>query len=239
MELIDLKNSIRSFFSGTESEWGTILETLEADQSVFPFNKYEHLISTLINRGDLAYEQYIEIRTEYISRNPNLYIFEISAPRLFADECTQYIKDKCLNLQNPSTKLDPTYRGTYSLWLDGVAIGVNSSRVVDKNSREPLYMKALSRDTEKKFLMNFQQLKPQFCDVFVWLAIFRDEIVIWVMNSSEVLNNPLYSKGQHRGNLGNEGQLHIKENNIHLLNEYELKEGDDLEDAIHKAFFRK
>ena len=106
------------------------------------------------------------------------------------------------------------------------------------DSEEPLYVKALSRNTDKRFLMNFQQLKPQCCDVFIWVAVFRDEIVLWIINSNEVFNNPLFSKGQHRGNKGNEGQLHIKHDNIHILDAYEL-EGDNLEVAIREAESRK
>ncbi len=87
-------------------------------------------------------------------------------------------------------------------------------------------MKALSRETQKPFLMNFQQLKPQCSDIFIWVAVFRNEIVIWVMNSNEVLQNSLFSRGQHRGNHGNEGQLHITHDNIHVLGVYELKSND-------------
>ncbi len=123
-------------------------------------------------------------------------------------------------------KLDPDYSGQYDFWLDGIRIEVKASRAVDSGSDEPLYIKALSRNTLKPFLMNFQQLKPQCCDVFIWVAVFRDQIVLWVMNSSEVQNNPLFSKGQHRGNSGNEGQLHIDQNNIHLLNKHELSNAD-------------
>ncbi len=86
--------------------------------------------------------------------------------------------------------------------------------------------------------MNFQQLKPQCCDVFIWVAVFRDEIVLWVMNSSEVQNNPLFSKGQHRGNSGNEGQLHVKHENVHLLEKYEVKD-KDLGEVIREAAKRK
>jgi len=86
--------------------------------------------------------------------------------------------------------------------------------------------------------MNFQQLKPQYCDVFIWVAVYRDEIVLWIMNSDEVLSNPLFSKGQHRGNKGNEGQLHVKHDNIEFLDSYELK-GDNLEQAIRDAVTRK
>ncbi len=181
----------------------------------------------------------MEIRSEYISKNPNLWIFEISAPRGFGEKFAQtYLLGKCTALKQPSKKLDSGYSGEYDMWLDGIKIEVKASRAVDSSSDEPLYIKALSRNTDKPFLMNFQQLKPQCCDVFIWVAVFRDEIVLWIMNSSEVLNNPLFSKGQHRGNRGNEGQLHVKHDNIHLLEKYEVKD-QDLDDVIRVTAKRK
>lgn len=235
MELSELKDRITSVFSGSQNDLDDVLRLVEEDQAIFPFNEYEHLICNLIQKGGMTYDQYIEIRTEYISENPNLWIFEISAPRGFGEKFAQtYVQGKCSKLKKPSKKIDPNYSGEYDLWLDEISIEVKASRAVDSDSDEPLYVKALSRDTQKKFLMNFQQLKPQCCDVFIWVAVFRDEIVLWIMNSNEVLNNPLFSKGQHRGNKGNEGQLHIKHDNIQVLNQFELK-GDDIETAIREA----
>ena len=187
----------------------------------------------------MSYKQYIEIRTEYISENPNLWIFEISAPRGFGKNFAQtYVQGMCSKLKRPSKKLDPNFTGEYDLWLDGISIEVKASRAVDSDSDEPLYMKALSRHTKKRFLMNFQQLKPQCCDVFIWVAVFRNEIVLWIMNSDEVLNLSKYSKGQHRGNKGNEGQFHVKDDNINQLSKYELK-NDNIEKAIRDAASRK
>jgi hypothetical protein len=239
MELTELKDRIILSFSGSNEDLEEVLAIVEQDQAIFPFNEYEHLICNLIERGGMSYEQYIEIRTEYISENPNLWIFEISAPRGFGEKFAQtYVQGKCSKLKKPSKKLDPNYTGEYDLWLDGITIEVKASRAVDSDSDEPLYMKALSRHTKKRFLMNFQQLKPQCCDVFIWVAVFRDEIVLWIMNSDEVLNHPLYSKGQHRGNKGNEGQFHVKDDNINQLSKYELK-GDNIEKAIRDAASRK
>lgn len=235
MELTELKTKIIESFTGSAGDLEEVLQMVEDDQSIFPFNEYEHLICNLIERGGLTYEQYIDIRTEYISANPNLWVFEISAPRGFGEKFAQtYVQGKCSKLKSPSKKLDQQYAGDYDLWLDGIRIEVKASRAVDSDSDEPLYMKALSRDTEKNFLMNFQQLKPQCCDVFIWVAVYRDQIVLWVMSSKEVLENPSYSKGQHRGNKGNEGQLHIRQDNIDQLAPYELQ-GDNLEKAIREA----
>lgn len=235
MELSELKNKICESFSGSQDDLWEVLALIDKDQAIYPFNEYEHLICNLIKKEGLTYEQYLEIRTEYVAENPNLWIFEISAPRSFGEKFAQtYIHGMCADLKKPSKKLDPEYSGQYDMWLDGIKIEVKASRAVDSNSDEPLYIKALSRTTKKQFLMNFQQLKPQYCDVFIWVAVFRDEIVLWVMNSKEVADNPLFSKGQHRGNKGNEGQLHIKDDNIHTLNRYEFK-GKDLGEFIKDA----
>lgn len=238
MELSQLKNRIIESFNGTGDDLQCVLDLIDEDQAVFPFNEYEHLICNLMNKGGLTYQQYMEIRSEYLSQNPNLWIFEISAPRSFGEKFAQtYVHGKCTKLKRPSKQLDPNYSGQYDLWLDGITIEVKASRAVDSDSHEPLYVKALSRQTDKPFLMNFQQLKPQCCDVFIWVAVFRDEIVLWVMSSAEVQSNPLFSKGQHRGNKGNEGQLHINHDNIHTLSDLELKD-QDLESVIRQAALR-
>lgn len=238
MELSELKNKTCESFTGSQEDLQEVLDIVEADQAVFPFNEYEHLICNLIEKNGLTYEQYLEIRTEYVSANPNLWIFEISAPRGFGEKFAQtYVHGMCSDLKKPSKKLDPNYSGQYDLWLDGIKIEVKASRAVDSGSQEPLYIKALARTTSKPFLMNFQQLKPQCCDVFIWVAVFRDEIVLWVMSANEVANNPLFSKGQHRGNKGNEGQLHIKHDNVHVLDQYEFK-GKDLGQFIKDATSR-
>lgn len=238
MELLELRDRICEVFSGSQEDLQRVLTLVAEDRAIFPFNEYEHLICHLLGMNGLTFQQYIDIRMEYISENPNLWIFEISAPRGFGEKFAQtYIHGKCDALKVPSKKLDPDYSCQYDMWLDGIRVEVKASRAVDSTSDEPLYVKALSRTTKKSFLMNFQQLKPQCCDVFIWVAVFRDEIVLWIMSSSEVANNPLFSKGQHRGNSGNEGQLHVKQENVHLLEPFELG-ARDLETMIREAAAR-
>jgi hypothetical protein len=239
MELTELKARIIEAFRGSAEDLGAVLKIVDEDKSIFPFNEYEHLICNFINRGGLTYAQYIEIRSEYISENPNLWIYEISAPRGFGEGFAQtYVQSKSKKLVKAHKRHDDKFSGEYDLWLDGITIEVKASRAVDADSDEPLYMKALSRNSTKNLLMNFQQLKPQCCDVFIWVAVFRDEIVLWILNSDEVLNHAHFSKGQHRGNSGNEGQLHVKRENIKLFDQYELKT-DDIETAIRDAAKRK
>jgi hypothetical protein len=206
--------------------------------SVYPFNEYEYIISTLLGRNKLTLDEYIELRNDYINRNLYLYIFEISAPRGFDDRWAfGHLKQLVPAFERPSKELDSEYSGEYDLWLDpGIKIEVKSSRAVDLKSDEPLYIKALSSDSDRPFDMNFQQLKPYCCDVFLWIAVWRDEIRYWVMNSKEVEKNSYYSPGQHRGSEG-EGQLHINQDNIAAFEKYEVS-SQDIEAAIRRAYKR-
>jgi len=84
--------------------------------------------------------------------------------------------------------------------------------------------------------MNFQQIKTKCADVFLWIGIWRDKIRYWILNSKEVQGNRYFSKGQHRGNVG-EGQLHLNQDNIHSFQKYEVW-STNLKKATIKAFKR-
>jgi len=212
---------------------------LEKLVSVYPFNDYEYITATLLAADRLTHDEYIKLRDGYMARNMFMYIFEISAPRGFGDAWVQgHLKKLVPELQKPSKRTDPSYSGEYDFLLDGkIKIEVKSSRAVDFDSNEPLYVKALASDSTKRFDMNFQQVKPACCDVFLWIGVWRDIVRYWVLASKEMASNRYYSAGQHRGNIG-EGQLHLKDDNIREFSEYEAK-SNGLAEAIRKAYERQ
>lgn len=207
--------------------------------SVYPFNEYEHMISVLLGAGVLTLDDYYILRDEYIARNLYLYVFEISAPRGFGELWAQgHLKELVPDLVKPTKKLESEYKGQYDFLLDNnIRIEVKASRAVAFKTNQPLYLKALSSDSQKRFDMNFQQIKPKCCDVFVWIGVWRDVMRYWVLASHEVENNRYYSKGQHRGNVG-EGQLHLNKENIAEFAEYEAR-SDELLKAIRDAYQRQ
>ncbi len=149
-----------------------------------------------------------------------------------------HLRELVPTLLRPYRKLDADYKGQYDFFLPpNIKIEVKASRAAEFNRDEPLYIKALPSDSAKRFDMNFQQIKPVCCDVFVWMAAWRDVIKYWVMASQEVESDPNYSKGQHRGNVG-EGQLHLNEQNIHSFDRF-LIEPKNLEQAIRDAYKRQ
>lgn len=208
--------------------------TIEEDvPAVYPFNEFEYKISHLIATNTMDLSQYLEMRNAYLQRNKYLYIFEITAPRTFGESWAQnHLNEVMPELQRPSKKLDENYSGQYDFWYHGIRIEVKASRAVKKKTGGTLLKKALSSTSLEDFEMNFQQMKPDCCDIFVWIAVWRDKIRYWVLTSEEVRNNPYYSKGQHRGNVG-EGQLWITNKNIDEFKEYEVGVREIL-DAIEK-----
>ncbi|MGC2420400.1 MAG: hypothetical protein WA405_01995 [Candidatus Acidiferrales bacterium] len=221
------------------SDAKVVRERVKELYSVYPFNEFEYIISTLLGRSILTLDQYYEMRDDYMERNVFLYIFEISGPRTFGETWAQgNLKNLVPELHKPSKKSDPHYSGEYDFYLDGkIRIEVKASRVVDAGSDEPLYVKALASDSSKPFWMNFQQVKPGCCDVFVWIAVWRDKIGYWVLSSHELEHHKDYSTGQHRGNTG-EGQLHVRQDNIKDFKSFEIAPAN-LGKAIRKAYVRE
>jgi len=187
----ELKAELNALLRRLPNE-AALRERLENLVSVYPFNEYEYIISTLLAMDVLDLDAYFELRDTYIARNLYLYIFEISAPRGFGETWAQgHLKELVPELQKPTKRLDPSYSGQYDFQLDQrIRLEVKASRAVDAKSDEPLYVKALASDSKTPFWMNFQQIKPACCDVFVWIAVWRDRIRYWILSSHEIASNP-------------------------------------------------
>jgi len=225
--------------------------TLESLQSVLPFNRYEYVISTLLARNKLSYAEYLEIRDSYIDRNLYLYVFEISSPRGYGDTwALAHLMEIENRLHRPGT-YDRSSKGKYDLCTmykeKLIRIEVKASRANDRDKpNDPLYEKALSSGSKNNFLMNFQQMKPSCCDVFVWIAAYRDKLQYWVINSNDIQQHPLFTP-QHR-NAGTEfrakdyakvdifeGQIMVTNDNISRFDSYKCT-SSNLYRKIIKAY---
>jgi len=112
--------------------------------------------------------------------------------------------------KKPDTSLDPDYEGQYDLWIEGVRVEVKAARAIHTKKREDLISKALRSDSSAPFWMNFQQLKLDICDVYVFIGVGVDQIVYWVLSNEEAKSSDHLSH-QHRG--GIEYQIGITHKN--------------------------
>lgn len=233
-KLLDYLNEKTKEFSKLHPNVHLDEDFLERLYSVYPFNRFEYVISHLISCNLISLNDYLKLRAEYLERNKYLYVFEMTAPRTFGETWAQrHLNEVIPELQRPTPDLDKNYKGQYDFWYNNIRIEVKASRDVKRSSGESLMIKALSSDSSFGFDMNFQQIKPACCDVFVWIGVWRDKIRYWVLSSKEVEMNSHYSRGQHRGNQG-EGQLWLKETNIDEFDAYEVNVHQILDKIIEK-----
>jgi hypothetical protein len=214
-------------------------DKLDSLISVYPFSRYEYIISTLLARNVLIFDDYLALRDAYIDRNLFLYVFEISAPRGFGDTWAfSHLLSIVPELKRPNKNIDSQYKGEYDLYLPcptgNIKIEVKASRATDRcKPDEPLYIKALSSNSQKRFLMNFQQLKPSCCDVFLWVAVYRDCVKYWVLKNDVIRRHSDFTP-QHRNESTSErgknydkleiyeGQIMITNDNIDSIREYQV-----------------
>ena len=227
-----LKKKLLKFAESlTPEEQRFLNNSSDTYNDVFPFNKIESIIIRLISLNVLSYDEYQEMRENYVQRNKYLPLFEL-APRTFGETWGQnHLKELVPDFTVPKKDKDPTYDGEYDLLLDDIHVEVKASRVVHKKGGETLAEKALSSDSDKNFDMNFQQLKPGCCDVFVWVAVWRNKIDYWVLSSKDVQDSDLLSN-QHRGASQSqdgkvvEGQIHINKGNYKEFEKYRVQEDE-------------
>jgi hypothetical protein len=90
------------------------------------------------------------------------------------------------------------------------------------NSSTMVYSFSEAEKKSSNYDCNIQQLKPSCFDYLYYGVFFADRIIIFKMQSSEVLSFPGFSDKQHRGNIG-EGQFHIKSSNYNQHKKYFVK----------------
>ncbi len=100
---------------------------------------------------------------------------------------------------------------------------INNSNVIEQCKKANLGNRALSSNEmlDYNFDCNIQQVKRKEFDLIYYGLFFSDRIVIFKMDSSDILDCLGYSDKQHKGNLG-EGQFHLNNTTIqwHLDNHF-------------------
>ncbi len=212
----------------------SIIQVIKNQKWIYPFSEVEMKISVLLATGEIDFEKYLSIKQAYDKRNRYLFTYEMS-PRTFGETWAQaHVQSLVSELEKPSNEIDPEYLGEYDFWYKEIKIELKASRAVHRESGGKLVEKALSFSSNAPFDMNFQQMKPGCCDVFVWMGVWRDSMKYWVLSSADVISNQYYSQSQHRGNTG-EGQLWIRNSNIIDFEKYLVEPNEILEAIVRKA----
>ena len=220
MDLSRLKAELESLAESLGKEQKRVLSArLTGLASVFPFSEYEYMLMFLLDRKVVDFEQYEKLRSDYVATNHFLELFGL-APRIFGEIWAHgHLQDIDSRFRKPDKSLDPTYGGEYDLWLEGVKVEIKAARAINTQKRGSLSSKALSVGSSEPFWMNFQQIKPDAAQVFIFIGVWVDSIVYWVLSRGEIRKNQ-YLSHQHRG--GIEYQIGITDRNIGQFDEFRV-----------------
>ena len=101
---------------------------------------------------------------------------------------------------------------------------IRDNNVIEQCVKGNLANRAMSSSDVGSYAFdcNIQQVKRKEFDVLYYGLFFADQIEIFRMKSSEILDCPGYSDKQHRGNEG-EGQFHLNQDNISYHRKHHLQ----------------
>lgn len=214
----------------------SLLARLADLKSVFPFNEYEYRLMFLLNKGIINFKEYENLRNDYVKQNPYLKLYGF-APRIFGEVWVhKHLMDIDERFEKPSKDIDPKYQGEYDLYIPGdkkiVKVEVKASRAINTKVRGNLQEKALDSKSKAPFWMNFQQIKLDIADVFVFVGVWTNKILYWVFTNKEVKTHPIISH-QHRG--GIEYQIGITDKNINEFKKYSAEPTKIVDTILNKT----
>jgi len=237
MDIKQLKAYLDSLAASLKSNDGKLLDArLRSLTSVFPFNEYEYILMFLLDKKVIGFEEYEKLRDDYVSSNRYLDLYGL-APRIFGEIWGhEHMKDLDKRFIKPDRSIDPEYDGQYDLWIENVRVEVKAARAINTEKRGSLVSKALQYGSSEPFWMNFQQIKLDICDGFVFVGVWADKIVYWAFSNDEIKNSK-YISHQHRG--GIEYQIGITHTNIGDFDEYRVDPSEIGNKLIQKGKGRR
>jgi hypothetical protein len=233
MDIKQLKDYLDSLAASLKNNDKELLNArLKSLISVFPFNEYEYTLMFLLDRKVIEFKEYEKLRSNYVSSNRYVDLYGL-APRIFGEIWGhEHIKDLDNRFIKPDKSIDPDYTGQYDLWINNVRVEIKAGRAINTKKRGSLVSKALQYSSPEPFWMNFQQIKLDTCDVFIFVGVWADQIAYWVFSNEEVKSNK-YLSHQHRG--GIEYQIGITNKNIKDFNEYRVNPSEIGKRVIEKG----
>ena len=169
-----------------------IIKAIESEKALFPFSVENRLLAYFLAIGEITYDKYSQLNTEYCERNKYLDLFDM-APRTYGQTWgEQHIRSLFPEFikatkENVSAEY-PAFDGEFDLWLDGIRIEVKACRANSTKASGSLASRAYLHSEAKAagFKYHYQQLKPSCCDVCIWIGTCRDELIYWILTSEEL-----------------------------------------------------
>ena len=133
------------------------------------------------------------------------------------------------SFKKPSKSLDPNMSPSqYDLWLDGIKIEVKATTIFEKekivSKNEPLEIRAAHSSSNTWNNGVFAKIYPEKSDVIIFMVIFRNEILYYVLPSKE-----LYNLSELKSYLGDSFIITVNNKFLEKIKKYEANENNLVE----------
>ena len=206
-----------------------LIRSIPEEKSVYPFSQEGALLAYFLSIGEITFDTYSKLNTEYCKRNQYLHLYDMASGKYgkWAEKHIRSLFSVIIKATKETlSEHYPHFNQEFDCWLNsaggGIRIEVKASRAIGKEGGDSLASRALLHAEAKsnKFEYHFQQLKPSCCDVFIWIGTCRDELIYWVLTSDELVQTKKMSPQHRNENTGiagaeiYEGQVFMTEEEL-------------------------
>ena len=194
---------------------------IRSNSIVFPFNKKMYVFTYLIHKNIISLGQYNEIIVQYLLDNKYLFLYEMGNTAFGS-----WGEDHLISLY--SSGIYKSGIREHDLIARNekkeVKIECKSSRALLESASKDMIGNIVCKAVEYSsgnFYLQFDHMKPYFCNVFVFIGVWIDQIKYWIIPSSDISIIPHSHKRDADG-------FHIRMDcsNIDFFNTYLVNKED-------------
>lgn len=210
--------------------YNNINKIFKKNENIFPFNSIEVIFCFLISEKIISFNNYIKLRSEYIERNKNLDLYNLSSKKFGVTWAQNHILAMSSDFKKPSKVLDSNFKSNYDLYYlpKNKRIEVKAARLIEITEKDNKTLTSIASramsfneagNSSRTFWINYQQIYFGLSDITIFILVCVDTIKYLVYDSKDLEENEFMKDFQHRGNK-NEGQLWINNENFQYFKNF-------------------
>lgn len=190
MDRNQLKESLEKLFQDNLDQDKKCLEKkLEDFLCLLPAQEYDYSISFLREKDIISLKEIDKFKKCYMNSNKNLILYGIDS-RLFAEIwAIEHLKRIDPKFRMVNRDMDLEYVGQYDALFEKIKLGIKACRAINCDAKGDRFQVALRSDSSNPFVVRFKQLKIDTCAVFVFIGVWVDKMLYWVLSDKEIKAN--------------------------------------------------
>lgn len=212
-----------------EGDRKLVQEELERAMCIMQSSEFDYVLANLQKKNLITSQEYGTLKREQMS-NRYLILYGIDS-RLFAEIwAVEHLKrmDPRFN-----SEFDRAATKKYEALFEGIKVGIKACRAVKENVQGDRFKGALRYSLKQPFAFRFRNLNVQMCDVFVFIGVWVNLMIYWVLSEREINLNEYLVLDQSKQTMDH--MIEINNGNIAAFDKYRVHESDLIATIMKKG----